>query len=152
MPRIKYSIEMDSEDSARARAYELDISPKHAYELCRELRGMRIVDARKYLEEVINMKRAVPFKRHNRDVGHRKKIKGWDAGRYPQKAAKALLKLIQNVESNAEYKGLEAERLRIMHLASHKGQTTRGFMPRAMGRASPNDDETVNIEIIISET
>ncbi|HNZ05497.1 MAG TPA: uL22 family ribosomal protein, partial [Methanothrix soehngenii] len=39
---------------------ELHISPKHAREICRTLRGMRANRARDYLEDVIALKRAVP--------------------------------------------------------------------------------------------
>jgi len=66
--------------------WELHISPKHAHEICRTLKGMRANLARAYLEDVIALKRAIPFKRYRRNVAHRHGAVGWDAGRYPEKA------------------------------------------------------------------
>jgi large subunit ribosomal protein L22 len=130
---------------------ELHISPKHAREICRTLRGMRAEKAHAYLEDVIALKRSVPFKRYARNVAHRHDLVGWDAGRYPEKAAKAVLVVLKNALANAEYKGLESEKLRIYHAGTKKGRTIQGWMPRAMGRATPKNTETVSVEMILTE-
>ncbi|HID28137.1 MAG TPA: 50S ribosomal protein L22 [Methanosarcinales archaeon] len=149
MGRVKYSIESDKDTSSRSMGYELHISPKHAREISNAIKGMGTSEARKYLEEVIALKRAIPFKRYNRNVGHRRGLKKWDAGRYPQKAASFFLKILTNAESNAEYKGLDPENMRITHVATKKGRVIRGIMPRAMGRATAKNTETVTIEMIL---
>ncbi len=130
---------------------ELHISPKATREICRSLKGMRVKNAQAFLEDVIVLKRAVPFKRYRRNVAHRHGLVGADAGRYPQKAAKAVLIVLKNAVANAEYKGLEAESLRIYHASSIRGRTIRGWMPRAMGRATPKNTETVSVEMILTE-
>jgi large subunit ribosomal protein L22 len=147
---MRYSVESDPETMARAQAIELDVSPKHSMEICRELRGMELQKAKQYLQDVIDLKRPVPFKRFNRCVGHRKG-KGFGPGRYPQKAAKNILKLLNDCESNAEYSGLNTDALWIRHLVAHRGRVYRGMMPRAHGRATDWDNYTVNIEIILEE-
>jgi len=38
------------------------------------------------------------------------------------KAAGQILKVLENAEANAEYKGLDTEKLRIIHISSHRGQ------------------------------
>lgn len=48
--------------------------------------------------EVINQKKAVPYKRFNKDVGHKK---GIGPGRYPIKASGVILSLVKLAESNA---------------------------------------------------
>lgn len=136
---------------AKAMIHEVHISPKHALEICRELRGMHITEAKSFLEDVVAMKRVVPFKRHKRDVGHKRGLDRWYAGRYPKKAAAEMLQLIANARSNAEYKGLDPERMMIKHIATKKGRVIPGMMPRAMGRATPKDTETVTVELIIEE-
>ncbi len=143
--------EADEERTSKAMRSEMHISPKHAFEICREIRGKMVKDAKAYLEDVIRMKRSVPFKRHKRKVGHRSDLVGWYAGRYPVKAASEILKLVRDAESNAVYKDLEPERMRIKHIATKKGRTIRGFIPRAMGRATPKNTETVTVEIILEE-
>ncbi len=150
MGRLNYSL-TPAGRSSRAMGMELHISPKHAREICRTLRGMRAEKAHAYLEDVIALKRSVPFKRYARNVAHRHDLVGWDAGRYPEKAAKAVLVVLKNALANAEYKGLESEKLRIYHAGTKKGRTIQGWMPRAMGRATPKNTETVSVEMILTE-
>ena len=147
---VGYSAECDPENSAKAIGKELNISPKKSMELCREIRGMHVEDAKEYLEEVIKMRRVVPFKRYNRDVPHRKG-KGMMSGRYPVKVAKAILEVIESAEHNAEYKGLDSGNMRIAHIAASRGRVFEGRIPRARGRATQWNEETTNIEIILEE-
>jgi large subunit ribosomal protein L22 len=128
---------------------ELHISPKKSRELCKALKGMRSTSARKYLEDVIEMKRAVPFRKHNDSLGHKKGPMA--AGRYPVKVANEVLKLLINAENNAEYKGLEPARMHIAHISAKRGRVIHGMRPRARGRGSPKNTETVSIEMILSE-
>jgi large subunit ribosomal protein L22 len=148
--RLNYSL-TPAGRSSRAMGMELHISPKAAREICRTLRGMRANLARDYLEDVIALKRAVPFKRYARNVAHKHGLVGSDAGRFPQKAAKAVLVVLDNALANAEYKGMESDKMRILHAGTKKGRTIRGWMPRAMGRATPKNTETVSVEMILSE-
>ncbi|MDM7934658.1 MAG: 50S ribosomal protein L22 [Methanothrix sp.] len=137
--------------SSRAMGMELRVSPKAAREICRTLRGMKALQAEAYLEDVVALRRPVPFRRYRRNVAHRHGLVRADAGRYPQKAARAVLAVLKNALANAEYRGLEAERLRIYHAGTLKGRTMRGWMPRAMGRATPKNTETVSVEMILTE-
>ncbi len=149
MARIKYTTELEPETSSKAMGSELHVSPKKSRELCKALKGMRSKVARRYLEDVIEMKRAVPFRKHNDSLGHKKGPMA--AGRYPVKVAQEMLKLLTNAESNAEYKGLEPARMHIAHISAKRGRVIHGMRPRARGRASPKNTETVNIEMILSE-
>ena len=76
-----YNKEVDEAKTARAMAISLKISPKHSVEICNAIRGMEVVKAKAYLEDVIDMKKSVPFKRHNKSIGHRKGQQGWPSGR-----------------------------------------------------------------------
>lgn len=153
MGRLKFYAEheLDPETTARAMASELHISPKHAHELCRAVKGRRVEDAEEFLVKVLNMKVAVPFKRYKKKVAHRSGLKKWYAGRYPRTATYEILKLIQGAKSNAEYKGLDLEALRIWRATTKQGRTIHGIMPRAFGRATPKDTETVTVEIVLRE-
>lgn len=143
-----YTQEADPEKTAKAIGRELPISPKHAREICKAIKGMSLEDAKKYLEDVITKKRAIPFKRYNSSVGHRKG-KGFGPGRYPKKSAQAILKTINHAEANAEYGGLDTENMYIKHIAAHPGRTWEGYMPRAHGRWTQKNQQTVNIEVIL---
>ena len=147
---MRYSKNSDPDISARAQAVEVDISPKHSVEICNKIRGMQLQSAKDYLEEVVELKTPVPFKKYNGKVGHRKG-KGFGPGRYPQKAARVILKLLEDCEANAEYSGLNTDDLFIKHLVSHRGRIVRGWMPRAHGRATDWDHHLVNLELILEE-
>ena len=152
MAKIKYAFtDGDKNKTAKALGRGLKISPKHAIEICNKIRGMKVENARNYLEDVIEMKKAVPFKRHNKKVGHRRGLEGWPTGRYPVKAATQILDVLNSAEANAEYKGLDSENLKIMHISSHKGYVIRGWTPRAFGRASPFNTPTTHIQIVLGE-
>lgn len=151
MTRFEYSNQVTGKDIARGRVNEAPISPKHAIEIADFIKGMKLDDASAYLQSVLALEKPIPFKRFNRDVPHRKGLVGWDAGRYPQKASRVYLRLLNNVRKNAEYNGLEGEQLRIVHVSANRGIRRRSFMPRAMGRATPKDRQTVNIEMVVRE-
>ncbi|OEC88067.1 MULTISPECIES: 50S ribosomal protein L22 [Methanobacterium] len=152
MAKINYAFtDDDKSKTAKALGRSLKISPKHAVEICNKIRGMKVEKAEAYLEDVIEMKTAVPFKRHNKKVGHKRGIGGWPTGRYPVKAAKQILDILKNAEANAEYKGLDTENLKIMHISSHRGYVIRGWTPRAFGRASPFNTPTTHVQIVLGE-
>ncbi|WP_292461449.1 50S ribosomal protein L22 [Methanolobus sp.] len=149
MARIGYTVELEPKTSSRAMGSELHISPKKSRELGHAIKGMRTEVAQRYLEEVIGLKRAVPFKRHHVGTGHRKGPMA--TGRYPIKAAEAFMKILENAKSNAEYKGLDSSKMYLSHIATKQGRVIHGMMARARGRGSPKNTDTVNIEIILSE-
>ncbi|MCG2727723.1 MAG: 50S ribosomal protein L22 [Candidatus Methanoperedenaceae archaeon] len=144
--KLNYSIEPEPEKTSKAMGKELHISKKHAHEIASAITGMKVGAARGFLENVVALKQAVPYKRYTRNVPHRK---GMCTGRYPQKAAKEFLKVLKNAESNATYKGLDPENMKITHVATKKGHTFRGSFHKAQGRATPKLHETVSVEMIV---
>ncbi|MBU4374843.1 MAG: 50S ribosomal protein L22 [Euryarchaeota archaeon] len=144
--KLNYSIEPEPEKTSKAMGKELHISKKHAHEIASAITGMKVDAARGFLENVVALKQAVPYKRYTRNVPHRK---GMCTGRYPQKAAKEFLKVLKNAESNATYKGLDPENMKITHVATKKGHTFRGSFHKAQGRATPKLHETVSVEMIV---
>jgi large subunit ribosomal protein L22 len=145
MTKLGYAYQGKIEDGiARAIARDVRISPKHSYEIANALRGMQTVKAKTYLEAVMGLKRAIPFKRYNRGgTGHRKKM---GPGRYPEKAGKEFLKLLEEVEANAEFKGLNRENLIIEHLATHRGEVIQGRY-----KGGRHNTPTTHIEVVVKE-
>ena len=68
-------------------AKNLEISTKKSIEIANFIRKKNIEQAKKTLQRVIEMKQAVPYKRHNKDIPHRA---GMMAGRYPIKTCKII--------------------------------------------------------------
>ena len=152
MPSWKYSVKgLDPDRTAIASGRDLRISPKAAREICNYIRGMNLQKAKEVLREVIELRRAIPYRRHKKKIPHRKGLQGFYAGRYPVKAAEAILKVLEAVEANAEFKGLYTDRLRIVHIAAQRGPVIKKYIPRAFGRASPHFERLTHIEVAVEE-
>ena len=153
MPQFGYAFQsFDKTKHVRASIREKDISHKHAREIAVAIKGRSIEKARELLENVISGKEAIPYRRYNNEVAHRSNIRdGFFAGRFPKKAASEFLRILDNLESNAEYKGMDLDRLRIVSAAVHKGTKLKRFQPRAMGRSSPKFDTLVHVELVAQE-
>jgi len=134
--------------------WDAPISYKKVVELARVIRGMKLDEARKLLERVAAGEEPIPVRRYARKQAHHRGLAAkykWPIGRYPIKAARILLKLLENVANNAEVKGLDTEKLRIVHIAVHKGRVLKRWMPRAFGRSTPRFKKYSHIEIIVVE-
>ncbi len=151
MGRFKYAFQnYDTTRHVRASLREKDISHKHAREVAVAVKGLSIEKARDFLQAVINKERAVAFRRFKNQVGH-KSDPGMMSGRYPQKTAKEFIKVLDNLESNAEYKGMDLDRLKIINATVHKGVIIKRFTPRAMGRATAKNDVLTHVELVAQE-
>ena len=145
---MPYSIKVDDEKYAKAFGRNLPLSLKDSVNLCRALKGMRLEDAKEFLEDVIHKRRAVPYFRYLDSISHRR---GIGPGRYPVKEAKHILKVLENAEANAENKELDTDNLYIFHIAAHKGQVYKRFTPKAYGRSAEIRRDRVHIEVILEE-
>ena len=148
---INYSVDADPDTTAKAMLREEPISPKHAKEIAREIKGKTAAEAVEYLEAVVEGERSVPFRSHNSGVGHRKDIDGWDAGRYPEKASRAFLDLLENAVGNADEQGFDGEAMTIKHVAAHKVGERVGRRPGAFGRAGQWNTPEVDVELGLEE-
>jgi large subunit ribosomal protein L22 len=148
---ISYSVDADPDTTARAMLRERQISLKHSKAIAREIKGKLAGDAVEYLERVREGQQSVPMRQHNAGAGHRNDIDGWDAGRYPEKAANAFLDLLENGIGNADHQGFEGRNMEILHVAAHKVGESRGRKPRAMGRASEWNTPEVDVELVLEE-
>ncbi|MGF3523110.1 MAG: 50S ribosomal protein L22, partial [Candidatus Bathyarchaeia archaeon] len=60
-------------------------------------------------------------------------------------------KILKNAEANAENKGLDTDKLRIIHTAAYPGMKIKRYTPRAHGRASPKYETLTHVEIVLEE-
>ena len=154
MPTWGYSIKnLDPEKTAIASGRDLPISLKEAREICKVIKGMKLSKAKELLKAVIEKKQPIPYRRYHGKVAHRRGLERWKwpAGRYPVKAAKEILKVLENAENNAANKGLDADRLKIIHAAAQKGPVFKKYTPRAFGRATPWFRKYTHVEIAVAE-
>jgi large subunit ribosomal protein L22 len=144
-----YSTVADTATTARAYGRDLPCSPKSGRNVARAIKGMPVARAKTFLEEVVAVKTPVPFKVRVRKIHHRKG--GMGPGRYPVQTAKCMLKVLESAEANAEYKGLDKDRLVITHSTAYQGTVIQAYTPRAQGRATPHYNRLCNFEVILTQ-
>ena len=151
---MKYSYHgaESKEDKKIAKAFgkELNISWKHANEICYAVRGMMLNKALAYLERVQRKEDFVTLRRHKKQVPHRKgKGRISKTGRWPVKAAKSVAEVLQNASANAEYKGLDADKLKVEHATAYRSIELERRKPK--GSAITHNIELTNIEVVVRE-
>jgi len=143
MAKNKYSVKLEDENFAKALGRGLKISTKQSIEICNFARKKDLQKVKDYLNDVIGKKRAMPFKRFNGDVGHKKKI---GPGRYPVKACSEILKILASAEANAQFKGMNTGNLVIDHISAQRGAGQWRY-----GRQRRRKSKLSHIEVALAE-
>lgn len=143
MTKATYAFKDFGHDTTSAYGRSLSISTKSSVNICSHIRGWRASRAVAFLDDVALGKQAVPFRRFTDGVGHRKGKMA--AGRYPNKASKAIAAVIRSAISNAANKGLD-EDLKIIHICAHKAAT-----PFHQGRQRRRAMKRTHIEVVLKE-
>lgn len=144
-----YSTASDPATTAQAYGRDMPCSPKSGRNVARAIKGMPVARAKAFLEDVKALKTAVPFKVRVRKIHHRKG--GMGSGKYPVQTVKCMLKVLESAEANAEYKGLDKDRLVITHSTAYQGNVIQAYTPRAQGRATPHYNRLCNFEVIVTQ-
>ncbi len=106
----------ENEHTASVYGKNLPISTKQTHEICSFIRGKSIAASKAYLQQVMAKQKAIPFKKFNQDTGHKRTMA---AGRYPFKASKYMIKMLESLEANASNKGLDTDALYIKTIISN---------------------------------
>merc|ERR1712071_576343 len=101
----------------------------------------------------LEKKECVPFRRFNGGIGRCAQAKAWKTtqGRWPKKSAEFLLHMLRNAQSNADLKGLDAERLVIDHIQVNRAAKMRRRTYRAHGRINAYMSSPCHVEMILQE-
>jgi large subunit ribosomal protein L22 len=94
-------------EEAVARGVSVHMSKRHGMYICSFIKGKKIDQAMKELDEVIALKRAIPFKG---EIPHRK---GMMSGRYPINASKIFIQLLKALKGNSVVNGLDLDKTKI---------------------------------------
>lgn len=84
-------------EEVEVNAKSVPISTKYSIYLCKFVKGKRVGDAIRDMEQVILLKKVVPMKG---EYAHQKG-KGISSGKFPQRAAKSFLVLLKSLAGNA---------------------------------------------------
>lgn len=124
--------------AAKACGTHLRVHFKQCREIGNAIKGRTLTNAQAYLENVLQFKEAIPFTKYTGGIGRHavgKKYKAvGDKVSWPQKATRTFIDLLRNVQSNAEAKGLEAEKTVISHVNVNQAPKMRRRTYRAHGR------------------
>merc|ERR1711939_798559 len=139
--------------TAKAKGSNLRVHFKNTRETAQAIKKMPLHRATTYLKNVIEQKEIIPFRRFMGGVGRhaQAKVHGTSQGRWPKKSAEFLLHLLKNAESNAEYKGLDADHLVIDHIQVNRAPKMRRRTYRAHGRINPYMSSPCHIELSLVE-
>ena len=129
---------------AKAVGVSLPISMKHSREICEFVKHKNVQKVKVMLDKVQETELAIPFTRFNKNIGHKP---GMAAGRYPVKAAAEIKKVVENVEANAQFKGLNVNSLVIVHACAKLAPR-----PFRFGRQRGRKMRRAHVEIIVRES
>ena len=136
-------VDYKKESMARAIGKSLPISFKQSVEICSFIRNKEVSYAKNVLGNVADLKQAIPFRRYKKNIGHKTKM---GPGRYPIKASLEILSLINAVEANAQFKGLNTSNLIIRSIVPNKASTVQ-----RSGRKRGRKSKRTHIEIVVEE-
>lgn len=151
---VKYAKEPEnSAKSCKARGSDLHVHFKNTHQSAQAIRGWTLKKAKKYLEDVLEHKQAIPWRTYNGGVGRAAQAKAFKVTqcRWPKKSCQFLLDLLRNAESNAEFKGLDVDYLEISHIQVNRARQMRRRTYRAHGRINPYMSSPCHIELVLTE-
>lgn len=139
--------------SASARGSYLRVSFKNTRETAQAINGWNLEKAQKYLDQVLDHQRAIPFRRFNHSIGRTAQGKefGVTKARWPAKSVNFIKDLLRNAQSNAEVKGLDVSKLKISNIQVNQAPKQRRRTYRAHGRINAYQSSPSHIEIILTE-
>eukprot|EP00768_Dysnectes_brevis_P002243 gnl/Dysnectes_brevis/172_a199_7427.p1 GENE.gnl/Dysnectes_brevis/172_a199_7427~~gnl/Dysnectes_brevis/172_a199_7427.p1 ORF type:complete len:168 (+),score=45.96 gnl/Dysnectes_brevis/172_a199_7427:48-551(+) len=137
----------------KARSDSVRVSFKNTRETAMALKGMRVDKALQYLDDVIDKKRIIPFRRFIHGVGHHSQCKNekWMVGRWPQKSCKQMIRILTNAAANAKsLHDLEETKLFVSHVCVQRAQGRRRRTYRAHGRVTKFASQPCHIELVVA--
>jgi large subunit ribosomal protein L22 len=89
----------------------------------------------------------------NKKVGHRKgqALLGVKAGRYPEKVANKIIELLELAKANADFKGLDTEKLMVMTAFASQGLRRYGHQNKGKIGGKAHLKPSINIEVVVME-
>lgn len=125
---VGYPVEVGEED-VKAAGINLRISRKKAGKICKEInrKKMKLEKAKEFVQELIDGENKIEGKTY-------------------EKAAEGVMEVLENAESNADFKGIPTEKLRVKTISAEPGQTLRR---RRRRRDFGNRLKSANVKVVL---
>lgn len=123
---VNFPIEVEEED-VKAAGTNLPISTKESVRLCKKLNKMKLLKAERLLRDMIDGKRSL-------------------GGKHYTKTCENILEILESAKNNANYKGINEERLRIKMITAEKGPNRRRLRRTGFGNKMKNTHIKVVLE------
>ena len=149
---VKYSsAPAEPTKSATAKVADLRAHYKNTYNVARATKGMEIKKAIHYMDNCLEHKQIIPFRRYY--AQRHAQCKEWKAcgGRWPEKSIKAIRELLINAKANAEKKGLDVDKCHVTHVVIQRAVQGRRRTYRAHGRVTPYLSSNCHVEFHVTE-
>jgi len=125
---LRYAYKPKTENSVLVYGSGLRVSNKNSIEICKAITGKSLQKGKKLLQGMLENRLSLD-------------------GKYYTNTAKEILKLLELSEHNAEFKGLEPEKM-IIHASAHKGFTY--YRPRRF-KMKRQQRKIANIQIVLEQ-
>lgn len=129
------------------------VSLKYATEISNHIKGKSLDWSEAFLGGILRHERFLPLKKFNKKVAHRKgdAVFGQKAGRFPENAVRVFLKLLGNAKANADYKGLETEKLMVWHAFASQGFARRSVQTKGKIGGKVRKHKSAHLEVMLME-
>ncbi len=138
---------------AKAVMKNKPISLKYSLEIISNIKGQRLDKSVAWLNRILRMEEFLPLRVYNKKVPHRRGDAKMfaKAGRYPLRAVKAFIGLLNTVKANADYKGLDSENLLITHAFASQGFARMSYQSQGRISGKARKRKSAHIEIVVRE-
>jgi large subunit ribosomal protein L22 len=146
--KVGYAYNTENEGFvAKACGREMRIKSKDCREICAAIQGMDAIKAKAFLQSVLDGKAYIPYKKTKSQGGHKSGMQPY--GKRPVKAVDAVLGVLNSAISNAEFKGLDTENLKVVSALSQRGHKVRRQRPQ--GRQALYNIHLTTVQIVVEE-
>lgn len=154
MSKTKYQNIIGKESkTAKAITANAPISLKFSTELVNQIKGKYVEKIIAWLTRIENEEEFLPLKMYDKKVAHRKgeSKAGAKAGRYPKKVVRAWIELLESAKNNADFKGLDQEKLIILHAFASSGMNRYSYQSKGRIGGKARRKNATHIEVIVTE-
>ncbi len=154
MGKKEYQAEVGKQSkTAKALITNCPVSLKYSTEICNQIKTKPVNKIIAWLKRIEAHEDYLPLMRYNKKVAHRKgnAMNGQKAGRYPEMTCRAFVDLLNLAKNNADFKGLDSEKLIILNAFASMGISRYSHQSKGKIAGKARRRNATHIEVIVGE-